>query len=168
MTLGQDELQALHQVADWIRDEIEESGHLVAKAVGLHNAFGETDEIASVMVRSLVEGGARRGARTVGLTRADCPAELPCPGRPDWKIQRIDCHCLLLWKNVIDGHDFILPRHPCGSMATGFIRGSGAPQCTTFNTGPCRRLMLMTSMRLPSMTTLPEWRSLPVSLYSKP
>lgn len=68
MTLGQDELQALHQVADWIRDEIEESGHLVAKAVGLHNAFGETDEIASVMVRSLVVAGARRGARTVGLT----------------------------------------------------------------------------------------------------
>lgn len=68
MTLGQDELQALHQVADWIRDEIEESGHLVTKATGLHPAFDETDEIASTMVRSLVVASARQGARAVGLT----------------------------------------------------------------------------------------------------
>lgn len=68
MTLGPNELQALHQVADWIRDEIEESGHLVTKATGLHPAFDETDEIASAMVRSLVLVGARQGARDAGLT----------------------------------------------------------------------------------------------------
>lgn len=68
MILGREELRALHQVADWIRDEVEESGYLVAKATDLHPAFGETGELASLMVRNLVVSGARQGARTVGLT----------------------------------------------------------------------------------------------------
>lgn len=68
MMLGHDELQALHEVADHIQDEIEVCVHLVTKATGLHPAFDETDEIASAMVRSLVVAGARQGARAVGLT----------------------------------------------------------------------------------------------------
>lgn len=72
MRISDDELKALHHVADWIRDEAEESGHLVTRATGLHPAFAETDEIASALLRSLVVWGARDGAHCSGLmpTRA--------------------------------------------------------------------------------------------------
>lgn len=62
------ELAALHLVADWIRDEVEENGYLVTKGIKLHPAFDETDGIASAMLRSLVVAGARDGARLGGLT----------------------------------------------------------------------------------------------------
>lgn len=64
---GAVELAGLHHVARWIRDEVDESGHLIGRAVGLHPAFDESDEIASAMLRRLVLFGARDGARAVGL-----------------------------------------------------------------------------------------------------
>lgn len=62
------ELAGLHDVAGWIRDEVEEHGHLIRRAVDLHPAFDESDDIASAMLRRLVLFGARGGARDVGLT----------------------------------------------------------------------------------------------------
>ncbi len=62
------ELAGLQQVSDWIRDELEEYGYLVAKGIQLHSAFEETEGIASAMLRSLVVSGAREGARHGGLT----------------------------------------------------------------------------------------------------
>lgn len=62
------ELAALHLVADWIRDEVEENGYLVTKGIKLHPAFDETDGIASAMLRGLVVSGARDGARLGALT----------------------------------------------------------------------------------------------------
>lgn len=62
------ELAGLHQVADWIRDEVEEYGYLVASAIELHPAFDETEGIASAMLRGLVVTGARKGAHRGGLT----------------------------------------------------------------------------------------------------
>lgn len=67
-TPGAIELAGLHDVAGWIRDEVEEHGHLIRRAVGLHPAFEESDEIASAMLRRLVLFGARGGARNVGLS----------------------------------------------------------------------------------------------------
>lgn len=70
--LSDAERAGLHDVAGWIRDEVEENGHLVDKGIGLHPAFDEQDDIASAMLRGLVLFGARHGARTCGLvpTRA--------------------------------------------------------------------------------------------------
>jgi hypothetical protein len=66
-TQGTAELDGLQHVADWIRDEVDENGHLIRRAVGLHPAFDEGNEIASAMLRRLVLFGARGGARDVGL-----------------------------------------------------------------------------------------------------
>lgn len=65
-------MAGLHDIAGWIRDEVEENGHLIDRGVALHPAFDESDDIASGMLRRLVLYGARHGARAVGLvpTRA--------------------------------------------------------------------------------------------------
>ncbi len=68
MSISPAELAALHGVADGIRDEVEENGHRIDQAIGLHHAFAESDEIASSMLRALVVDGARAGARQNGVS----------------------------------------------------------------------------------------------------